>query len=116
MPEVRRRSGAWDDEIAGVKLLFDQNLSRRLVPLLRDVCPEAFHLSSRRLAEVEGAAIVTKDTDFLNRSVLLGHPPKVIWISLGNCSTTAVERVLRVRRDDIARFISDNHLSHLIIA
>jgi predicted nuclease of predicted toxin-antitoxin system len=43
----------------------------------------------------EGFVLVTKDEDFHRMSVLLGPPPKVIWIRLGNCSTAEVARGLR---------------------
>lgn len=39
--------------------------------------------------------IVSKDVDFSDMSVLLGAPPKVIWIQLGNCSTAEIEQLLR---------------------
>ena len=45
--------------------------------------------------------IVTKDADFSDRSALLGYPPKVIWIRLGNCTTSEIESVLRTRYDEI---------------
>ena len=41
----------------------------------------------------EGYTIVTKDADFRQRSFLLGPPPKVIWIGLGNCSTQRNRRL-----------------------
>ncbi len=39
--------------------------------------------------------IVSKDSDFYERSIKLGAPPKVIWLRLGNCTTAAVEMLLR---------------------
>ncbi len=38
-----------------------------------------------RFAKAHGFAIASKDSDFAERSVLEGHPPKVIWMRLGNC-------------------------------
>lgn len=32
-------------------------------------------------------AIASKDSDFSERSVLEGSPPKVIWLRVGNCTT-----------------------------
>ena len=43
--------------------------------------------------------IVSKDSDFVLRSLLQGPPPKVIHIDLGNCSTAAVEALLRENID-----------------
>ena len=42
-------------------------------------------------AKQDGLTIVSKDSDFYQRAVLFGHPPKVIWIKRGNCPTKQVE-------------------------
>jgi predicted nuclease of predicted toxin-antitoxin system len=47
---------------------------------------------------------VTKDDDFRQRSFLRGSPPKVIWLRLGNCSTTEIATVLLRRAGDIQEF------------
>src|SRR5207247_6652050 len=52
-------------------------------------------------ARDHGLVIVTKDENFHRLSVLLGPPPKVIWVRLGNCSTDDVIRLLQVRREAI---------------
>lgn len=70
-----------------MRLLFDQNLSPRLVRLLGDLFPGSAHVMDFdadhapdnvvwSLAKDGGFAIVSKDGDFQVRSVLLGHPPK----------------------------------------
>ncbi len=64
-----------------MKLLFDQNLSPRLVRLLADLYPGSVHVHELGLD-----AAPDTDADFHETSMLLGHPPKVIWIRLGNCS------------------------------
>ena len=84
-----------------MKLLFDQNLSPRLVTMLVDLFPGSEHVQSVGLGEAADASvwefarnnafvIVTKDVDFSDRSALAGHPPKIIWIRLGNCSTAEI--------------------------
>jgi predicted nuclease of predicted toxin-antitoxin system len=101
-----------------MKLLFDQNLSCRLISRLADVYPEASHASLVGLdrasddavwayARANGYTIVTKDSDFNERSVLRGFPPKVIWLRLGNCATGRVEATLRRHQADIQAFIED---------
>ena len=81
-----------------MKLLLDQNLSPRLVTRLSDVFPAAEQVQSVGVgsqpdldiwdfAAKNGYTIVTKDVDFSDMSILLGAPPKVIWIQLGNCKT-----------------------------
>ena len=85
-----------------MKLIFDQNLSPRLVDQLGDLFPGSAHVQSLRLDRVldvllwdfareNDFLIVTKDVDFSDRIALLGYPPKVIWIRLGNCTTTEIE-------------------------
>jgi predicted nuclease of predicted toxin-antitoxin system len=50
---------------------------------------------------------VTKDNDFAELAVLRGAPPKVVWLRIGNCSSAAVEQVLRRRASDIEEFAHD---------
>ena len=101
-----------------MKLLFDQHLSRRLVPRLADICPEANHVSLVGLggaldtqiwayARTNGYTIVTKDSDFNELSVLRGVPPKVVWLRLGNCTTSHVEAKLREHQTEIQAFLED---------
>jgi predicted nuclease of predicted toxin-antitoxin system len=89
-----------------VKLLFDQNLSHRLVTLLEDIFPDSEHVRNVGLkaaddlivweyAKANGFMVVSKDSDFHQRSLVLGHPPKVVWVRLGNCSTADVAALLR---------------------
>ena len=93
-----------------MKLLFDHNLSPRLVSILSDLFPNserAFRLGMAeandqaiwRHAETNEFVIVSKDSDFVLRSLLQGPPPKVIHVDLGNCSTAAVEALLRENVD-----------------
>lgn len=66
-------------------------------------------------AKQSGFAIVSKDTDFSQRSFLLGFPPKVIGIKLGNCTTAQIENALRTYLTQIHHFESDQESSLLII-
>lgn len=98
-----------------MKLLFDQNLSHKVVDLLVDLYPDSVHVRSIGLREAgdaeiwtfaatNGFTIVTKDEDFNARSVVLGFPPKVVWIQTGNCATDRVHVLLRRNFDDVAAF------------
>jgi predicted nuclease of predicted toxin-antitoxin system len=89
-----------------MKLLFDQNLSPKLPARLSDLYPGSDHVANHGLdqatdqqvwdfALANGFTIVTKDADFPNLAVLRGHPPKVIWLQLGNCTTQEVEDAVR---------------------
>ncbi len=109
-----------------MRLLFDQNLSIKLVDRLTDVFSESVHVRSVgldraddekvwRYAREQGFSLISKDADFHQRSLLYGFPPKVIWIRLGNSSTAEIEAVLRGRREAILCFGADSESSFLVI-
>lgn len=98
-----------------MKILFDENLPARLVGDLADLYPNSTHVATLGLggagdreiwdrAAQSGFVLATKDEDFHRLSVLLGPPPKVIWIRLGNCATKDIERLLRSRANDVNAF------------
>lgn len=107
-----------------MQLLFDENLAARLVHDLADVYPESSHVTALGLggatdraiwtrAAADGFVLVTKDEDFHRLSVLLGPPPKVIWIRLGNCATEDVARLLRFRVEDVKAFVEHEEATFL---
>src|SRR4051794_31353965 len=109
-----------------MKLLLDQNLSRKIVPHIQSDHPGSCHLTSVlqpsaddvsiwQYAKEHGFAIVTKDDDFERRSVLHGHPPKIIWIRLGNCATADVVALLQRSSAVIKSFLNDEDKSILAI-
>jgi len=92
-----------------VKLLFDQNLSHRLLPAFVDLFPGSTHVRDLGMERQEddkvwihsrqhGLVILSKDNDFLERGLLYGPPPKVIYLALGNCTTRRIEELLRANR------------------
>jgi predicted nuclease of predicted toxin-antitoxin system len=89
-----------------MRLLFDQNLSPRLVARLADLYPNSAHVADLGLSMADDEAvwnyarandfmIISKDADFSELSLLRGFPPKVVWIQRGNCSTHDIEEILR---------------------
>jgi predicted nuclease of predicted toxin-antitoxin system len=99
-----------------VKLLFDENLSPRLPAVLADLYPGSTHVHQCGLesaddsavwqyAKDNGFTIVSKDSDFQDRSVLHGHPPKLIWLRAANCSSAEIENLLRTAQPTIKQFI-----------
>jgi predicted nuclease of predicted toxin-antitoxin system len=66
-------------------------------------------------AKDNGYVIVSKDSDFYQRSLLYGQPPKVIWIRRGNCSTGDIEKILRDHFDEITRFEKEHQETFLIL-
>ena len=88
-----------------MKLLLDENLSRRLVVFLLHDYPGSSHVCLKGLesasdAEVWNKAksldfvIVTRDADFEELSLVWGQPPKVIWLKAINPSRAATLKVL----------------------
>lgn len=89
-----------------MKLLFDENLPPRLTELLADIYTGSSHVHNCGLgatddsaiweyARENGFTIVSKDSDFQERGVLLGAPPKVIWLRTNNCASAHIEFLLR---------------------
>lgn len=52
-------------------------------------------------------AVVTKDADFEELSVLHGFPPNVVWIRRGNCTTKEIEDLLRQRQKAVKQLRDD---------
>ncbi|MFZ5819074.1 MAG: DUF5615 family PIN-like protein [Chloroflexota bacterium] len=107
-------------------LLFDENLSPRLVTRLADIYPGSVHVSEVGLDHALDSAVweyarqndfmvVTKDADFSEMSLVSGFPPKVIWIRRGNCSTHDIESLLRESYDALAALSDDPALGILTL-
>jgi predicted nuclease of predicted toxin-antitoxin system len=110
-----------------MKLLFDQNLSDRLVAALAVLYPDSQHVRTLGMSAADDdeiwryardslLMIVSKDSDFYHRSMLLGHPPKVVWIRLGNCTTAQIIGLLQARQADIFAFYEDDAASFLVLS
>lgn len=95
-----------------MKLLLDQNLSFRLVEPLQEAYPDTNQVRLVGLEHADDRAvweyarehdfvIVTKDSDFHELSLLVGPPPKVIWLKVGNVPTNAVLELLTNRADEL---------------
>lgn len=101
-----------------MKLLFDQNLSPRLVSSLADIYPNSSHVSTLGLdrasdeevfayAKEHGYTVVSKDADFAELSQSKGAPPKILRLRLGNCTTDRIEQALRSRHQAIQSLEKD---------
>jgi predicted nuclease of predicted toxin-antitoxin system len=107
-----------------LKLLFDQNLSRKLVSKLSDIFPNSSHIQFHQLAEADDSeiwefaktndfCIVTQDADFAEKSLLYGSPPQVVWLRCGNAPTKQVEALLRSGEQAIKQFLLNPNLHYL---
>ena len=109
-----------------MKLLFDENLSERLKQQLADLYPDSRHVQDVGLsgandgaiwtfAKEYGFAIVSKDSDFAERSVFDNDPPKVVWLRVGNCATREITDLLRAAHPTIERFIEKDTETCLLL-
>nr|WP_290228266.1 DUF5615 family PIN-like protein [Trichocoleus desertorum] len=104
-----------------MKLLFDQNLSRKLVTRLANIFPDSSHVQFHDLAEktdteiwefakANNFCIVTQDADFAERSRLYGSPPKVVWLRCGNAPTYQIEALLSSGVEAIQELLENPNL------
>lgn len=88
-----------------MKLLLDENLSRRLVPFLQHDFPGTTQVALLGLQSAADRAIweaaksrkfviVTRDADFEELSLVWGQPPKVIWLKGSNSTSAATLKML----------------------
>ena len=110
-----------------MKLLFDENVSPKLVGLLEGEFPESAHVYDVGLrgspdrhiwehARENGFTIVSKDDDFRQRSFVQGAPPKVVWLQVGNAGTAAIAELLREHASRLSRFAEEDESAILIVS
>jgi len=86
------------------KILVDENLPRTLLPALGAGAQHATDLGPRQsdeqlwlYARERGFVLLTKDTDFFDKLMLSGAPPKIVWVRTGNLRRVALEE--RITRE-----------------
>ena len=93
--------------------------------MLSDLYPDSIHVRDVGLtdatdttiweyAKQHGFVIVSKDSDFQQRSLLLGHPPQFIWLRVGNCPVGIIQELLRKHSAVIHTFWHNATKSHLM--
>ncbi len=101
-----------------MKLLFDQNLSHRLVQALDDIFPGSLHVRLLGMAQADdlevweyakalNLVIVTQDSDDSDWNKLRGAPPKIVWLRCGNASFIQIQQKIRCAADRIRKLGSD---------
>ena len=109
-----------------LKLLLDENLSDKIVSRILDLYPDSSHVKQHDMVRTSDTLIwdfagqndfiiVSKDSDFHQRSLLLGSPPKFIFIKAGNCPTSDITWLLRSNFILITAFANDTASSILIL-
>lgn len=97
-----------------MKLLFDENLSRKLVALLSAEYPGSVHVRDAGLrgapderiwdyARDQNCIVVSKDDDFRQRGFVEGAPPKVVWLQVGNAGTAVVRSYFEMSEQGSSR-------------
>lgn len=79
-----------------MKILFDANISWKLIDLITSVFPDCLHADNIGLkfpakdieiwlyAKENDCVIITKDSDFADLLEVKGFPPKIIMLKTGN--------------------------------
>ena len=109
-----------------MKLLVDENLAPGLAEQIADLLPGSVHVTAVGLGSMSDAAIweyaganqftlLTKDKDFVDLSLTLGAPPKVVLLQTGTCSTSRIERIIRFNAVRFSEFDSDGRRSLLLL-
>lgn len=107
-----------------MKLLFDQNISFRVIKKISKEYPEAKQVRELGLenysdleilefAKEKEYTIVTFDSDFYDLVNLFGHPPKIIWLRVGNSTTNFIADLLLEKSNLIKDFIESPALRDL---
>jgi len=109
-----------------MKLLFDQNISFRILKLL----PSEFNKSAQvrnldlvnssdieiwDFSRLNSFCIVSFDSDFIDIANINGHPPKIIWLRTGNTSTKEIAKLLIKKKEAITSFLEDPEYSDLAV-
>lgn len=100
-----------------MKLLLDENLSRRIVPFLQQSYPESSQVVLLGLqattdyeiwefAKSNGYVIVSRDADFLDLSLLKGAPPKLIHLRTLNLSRSGTLNMLLSNQQQIEQVLN----------
>lgn len=110
-----------------MKLLLDQNLSHRILPKIEDLYPDSSHVKDHGLDQADDEVIwgfarenqfviLSKDSDFHQRSLLRGHPPRFIYLRVGNCATRDIVALVRREQATIEEFDKRKEEAVLILA
>ncbi len=107
-----------------MKILLDQNISFRVIKGIQDLFPMARQVRELRLenysdrniweyARKEGYSIVTFDSDFYDLNLVLGTPPKIIWLRIGNATTEEIIQLFIQNSELIKEFLTNPDFGQL---
>jgi predicted nuclease of predicted toxin-antitoxin system len=110
-----------------MKLLFDQNISHRILKNLPETYSGSSHIIAEGLintsdfticeyAKLHQFIIVTQDSDFNDIYLLKGFPPKILWFQTGNLRTNDLAIILKNQQNEIVNFHNNEELGCLEIS
>ena len=109
-----------------MKLLLDENLSRRIIPFIEAAFPQSSQVALLGMESFSDTAvwefardnnyvIVSKDSDFYDMSILYGHPPQIIWLRSGNVKKAEITHTLLTKQSLIEQSLTKDNISCLEI-
>lgn len=110
-----------------MNLLFDQNISFRIIKWIDDIFPGSISVKELdydnpqdldiwKFAKANNYTIVTFDADFIDLSNLRGYPPKIIWLRIGNTSTKNIADRIQAEQKNIEEFLNNSESAFLEIS
>lgn len=111
---------------SGVKLLLDENLSRRLVPALQEHFPGSSQVALLGLERATDAALCdyaashgfvlcSKDDDFHRLVAARRYRPKLVHLALGNASNDRVLEALRSAAGRLTEALADAEIGVVVV-
>lgn len=99
-----------------MKLLFDENISYRIVRKVEHLFPESEQVKRLGLLQKKDRTvwehallynytIVTHDQDYFDLNLMRGTPPKVVWLRTGNITTNDLAELLISTYETLRAFI-----------
>ncbi len=109
-----------------MKLLLDENISRRIIPALQTRFPGSSQVSLLGLerasdvqlcdfAQERGFVLCSKDDDFHNLVIARSYRPKLVRIAIGNASNDRVLAALLSAADRIEQALSQDAVGIAVI-
>jgi predicted nuclease of predicted toxin-antitoxin system len=107
-----------------VKLLFDQNISFRIIKKIESIFSDSKQVRSLSLenasdldiweySKINHFTIVTFDADFSDIANIKGNPPKIIWLRTGNTTTKNIVEILKNHHSIISEFIQNSEYNKI---
>jgi len=106
-----------------MEIWLDANISPAIASCIRaEFSIQCFHLRDLGLrdagdpiifkaAKVKGnVTLITKDDDFCKLLIQLNGPPKIIWLTFGNCSNQLMKEILKRDLQKALRLLEENDL------